>query len=172
MHITIAVGRLAKNDGNLCESPQVSAKPYIYIYTYIYTYIYIYIYILYMYIHIYIYICIYIYIYIHTHTHLGQGRSPVCAVSLRPNPCRIRSLRNLLSLQYGLPPSSGAKCTHGRWVFVGKDCMDHAISVRGGTSLTGSSRRCLRTPTGSRGLHCGSSASAAGPFTLNSSVIW
>ena len=65
-------------------------------------------------------------------THLGHGRSPVCAASLRPNPCRIRSLRKLLGLQYGLPPSSGAKCSHGRWVFVGNGCMDHVISVRGG----------------------------------------
>ena len=65
-------------------------------------------------------------------THLGHGRSPVCAASLRPNPCRIGFLRNLLGLQYGLPPSSGAKCTHGRWVLVGKDCMDHVNSVRGG----------------------------------------
>ena len=92
-------------------------------------------------------------------THLGNGRSPMCAASPRPNPCRIRSIRNLLGLQYGLLPSSGAKCTHGRWVFVVRDCVYHAISVRGGTSLTGSSRRCLRAPTGNRGMHCGSSAS-------------
>ena len=103
-------------------------------------------------------------------THLGHGRSPVCAASLRPNPCRMGSLRNLLGLQYGLLPSSGAKCTHGRWVFVGRDCMDHAIPVRRGISLTGSSRRCLKTPTDSRGMHYGSSASVAGPCTLNSSV--
>ena len=105
-------------------------------------------------------------------THLGHGRSPVCAASCRPNPCRMGSLRNLVDLQYGLPPSSGAKCTHGRWVFVGRDCMDHAMLVRGGTSLIGSTRRCLRTPAGSRGMHCVSSNSSSGPITLKSFIRW
>ena len=91
-------------------------------------------------------------------THLEHGRSPVCCF-LKAQFLSDRVLTELV--RPAMRPATQLRCKVHPWsLSICRQGLHGPCDLsEGGTPITGSSRQCLRAPTGSRGMHCGSSAS-------------